>query len=107
MNISQRPSGLLVANTPPTEAERLAERQAIMEAYYGEHCRCPVCASDDVPRTTAGGIFLHPPYSDHNRAWCDDCGWKGEVHDLRPDSWEGTRVVKPDTNIALTTEEKS
>lgn len=54
--------------------------------YGDEHKCCPKCGSKNVSMTLVGFVFdfLNKPkeYVDKNNAKCQDCKWKGCVHDL-------------------------
>lgn len=87
MNISQRPSGLLVAKDNATvEAEERERYRQMTEAYRRDHAVCPLCGSTSISQTCVGSIRLpgHGPCDDFNRAICHTCDWRGVVHDLVP-----------------------
>lgn len=56
-----------------------------LEDYGNAHKRCPKCGSDVIRKSIVEYIFdaSHPEnYKDCNSAECQQCGWKGKVHDL-------------------------
>jgi hypothetical protein len=57
------------------------------ETYYQQHHRCPVCGEGSSITCSLAGILPRPgqQIQDRNQATCRDCGWKGTVHDLRPE----------------------
>ena len=55
------------------------------EIYRDLHKCCPECFSSDIATTTVGS-FIHDldTHTDTNKAWCQDCGFEGIIHDLKP-----------------------
>ncbi len=56
------------------------------EKWHSEHQCCPECNHDSMPTTFGGAIqIIGADYEDDvNYSWCDKCGWKGMIKDLKP-----------------------
>lgn len=55
----------------------------INDRYRELHRYCPRCGSDDLEQTMVGFIFANlESAQDTNRCTCQECGWRGIVHDL-------------------------
>lgn len=54
------------------------------DIYSIQHDVCPKCGSQSIGTTLVGYIMPQKlaDYKDMNDAWCEDCDWKGEYHDL-------------------------
>lgn len=68
--------------------ERYDTINEMLDDYGKEHKCCPECGSPIIQMTLVGFIVdTRKPteYANRNRAVCESCGWKGQVHDLVPD----------------------
>lgn len=69
------------------------EPQAGTPEYRRAHALCPVCFSGSFETTCVGCIGGR----DTNRAICQDCGWKGIVHDrVSKDAEDAERRIAAD-----------
>jgi hypothetical protein len=53
--------------------------------FYKQHRYCPTCHSDEVDRTYNHVEVLNESEDfkdDTNVAWCNNCGWKGQVIEM-------------------------
>ena len=78
MNERILPSGIIAAEIPDTDEERMKLQEARKE-WSARHCRCPSCGSSDREQTCLGYFTIEDKV---NSAKCLACGWKGKVCDL-------------------------
>ena len=74
--------------TTESDDESREKYNQFMAEYQKQHRVCPNCGSRNYTMTLVGYIFdeTHPEdYKDENVCCCNNCGWRGIVHDLVPE----------------------
>jgi hypothetical protein len=73
-------SGIFVPREPEKSIDDI--RREARQAFYANHCYCPLCGNDRITQTCVGFVSSDPAYyTDTNKAYCK-CGWHGLVCDL-------------------------
>lgn len=55
-----------------------------IKKYNAEHSHCPKCHSENLMKNLLGFIYNEDnpeEYKNKNAVRCQDCGWRGIVHD--------------------------
>jgi len=74
------------------------------EDWNKAHKVCPKCNNTKIAQTLAGPIEMDGVYFDDiNKAWCNECGWRGMAMDLKPDPSESKEMKTAQTEQPVRT----